>query len=78
MIIAFNSNTGSEYDLEEDSFAKDHRIYHQMILNLTRQKKRASMQEVLIMPQNKRNLLKHQLMLETGATEREVSKLLRL
>lgn len=78
MLIAFNSNTGSEYDLEEDSFAKDHRIYHQMILNLTRQKKWASIQDVLMLPQDKRNYLKHQLMLETGATEREVSKLLRL
>ena len=78
MITAFNSNTGSEYDLAEDSFAKDHRIYRKMILLLTRQKGWSSMKDVLSLSEQDRQLLVMNLIRETGATENEIRKLLRL
>ena len=78
MLLAFNSTTGSEYDLKEDSFAKDHKIYLQMILFLMRQMGWPSIRDVLLLPDRTRVLLMLQLMRETGATEKEAAKLLRL
>lgn len=78
MLLAFNSNTGSEYDLNEDSFAKDHRIYRQLIITLTRQMGWPSMRDVLMLPEHKREVLMQQLMRLTGASENEARKLLRL
>ncbi|MBR5018891.1 MAG: transposase [Bacteroidales bacterium] len=76
MVSAINSNTGSEYDLQEDSFAKDHRIYRAMIHHLTRVKGWPSMKDVLILPEVDRRRIASMLIRELGAAEKEVAKLL--
>ncbi len=78
MLTAINSNTGSEYDLKEDAFAKDHRIYKQMIHYLVIHGRWLSMKEVLDLPEDGRKQLAIQLIRQLGATEREADKLLRL
>ena len=78
MLIAINSNTGSEYDLEEDAFAKDHRIFRKMIHFLTCTQGWQSMKEVLMLSESERERLQLKLMRRFGATGREAAKLLRL
>ena len=78
MVTAINSNTGSEYDLSEDTYAKDHRIYRTMIQFLIREKKRDSMKELLLLPERERHRLVLILMRELRASETEASKFLRL
>lgn len=78
MVTAINSNTGSEYDLSEDTYAKDHRIYRTMIQYLIREKGWNSTNEVLLLPEHERRRLALMLMRELGASETEVSKFLRL
>ena len=78
MVTAINSNTGSEYDLSEDTYAKDHRIYRTMIQYLTHEKKWNSMKEVLLLPERERYRIALMLMQELGASRTEVSKFLRL
>ena len=76
MVTAINSNTGSEYDLKEDSFAKDHRIYRTMLHHLMQVKRWPSMKDVLILPETDRQRIKSMLIREVGAAEKEVAKLL--
>ena len=78
MLTAVNANTGSEYDLKEDAFAKDHRIYRQMIHHLMGLGRWSSMKEVLDLPEDARKRLAGRLVRQLGATEREAAKLLRL
>ena len=78
MVTALNANTGSEYDLTEDTFAKDYRIYKTMILALCHGMKMETMENVLSLPRAKRYRLKQRLIRNKGATDKEVAKLLRL
>jgi hypothetical protein len=78
MVTALNANTGSEYDLTEDTFAKDYRIYKTMILALCHGMKMETMENVLSLPRAKRYRLKQRLIRNNGATDKEVAKLLRL
>ena len=78
MVIALDANTGSEYDLKEDTFAKDYRIYKKMIQELCQSKGFETMKQILDMNLTERKRLGLNLIRNTGATEREVAKLLRL
>ena len=78
MVIALNAYTGSEYDIEEDTFGKDYRCYKTMIRELCFAKGYGSMERVLSLPEADRRRLGQMLMRETGASEKEVAKLLRL
>jgi len=78
MVMALNANTGSEYDLKEDTFAKDYRIYKKMILELCHGKKIETMEKVLNLPRQDRYRLRWSLIRNKGATDQEVAKLLRL
>jgi len=78
MVTAFDANTGSEHDLKEDTYAKDYRIYRTMIRELCRTKGYETMENVLALPLSDRKRLGRELMYRTGATEKEVAKLLRL
>jgi REP element-mobilizing transposase RayT len=77
LVRAINSNTGSEYDIEEDTFAKDHRVYKKMIArlcNLTGM----TMKDLLALPYEERSRLGQNLRNSVGASAKEVVKLLRL
>lgn len=76
MLIAINSNTGSEYDIKEDTFAKDHRIYRKMLRDMVTVQRWPSMKEALIAPESERKKMGIQLMRRLGATQKEVSKFL--
>ena len=78
MVIALNANTGSEYDLAEDTYGKDYRCYRPMIRELCFTKGYCSMEGVLNLPENDRRRLGQNLMNDTGAAEKEVANLLRL
>ncbi len=78
MVKALNANTGSEYDLKEDTYAKDYRIYKTMILILCHGKKMETMEKVLNLPRPERYRLRWSLIRNKGATDKEVAKLLRL
>ena len=78
MVTALNANTGSEYDLKEDTYAKDYRIYKTMILILCHGKKMETMEKVLNLPRPERYRLRWSLIRNKGATDKEVAKLLRL
>ncbi len=78
MVIALNANTGSEYDLTEDTFGKDYRIYRSLIRELCSKKGYGTMERVLSLPEADRRRLGRTLLKETVASEKEVAKLLRL
>ena len=78
MVTALNANTGSEYDLTEDTYAKDYRIYKTMILALCYGIKMETMEKVLRIPRPDRYRLKRSLIRNKSATDLEVAKLLRL
>lgn len=77
LVTAVNSNTGSEYDMMEDTYAKDHRIYQKMIDTLCNGKGR-SMRDILGYPYEVRCRLARNLQWEHRASRKEVAKLLRL
>ena len=78
MVIALNANTGSEYEISEDTFGKDYRIYRTLVHELCIKKGYGSMERVLALPFQDRKRLGLNLMRSTLATEKEVAKLLRL
>lgn len=78
MVVALNANTGSEYDLNEDTYAKDYRIYKAMILYLCLSKKYETMESVLNQERKERKRLSWILIRKNRATEKEAAKLLRL
>ena len=78
MVLAFNSNTGSEYDIQEDTYAKDYRIYKTMILAMCIGKRFETMENVLRLVLQERFRLGQSLIRNRGATDKEVAKLLRL
>lgn len=77
LVTAVNSNTGSEYDMEEDTFAKDHRVYQKMIASLCNGTGK-SMKDILSCPYEVRSRLGRNQQWETRASRKEVAKLLRL
>ena len=77
MLVAVNSNTGSEYDMQEDTYAKDHRIYQKMITYLCT-KREKTMKNILLLPQERRRQIGVELRYNLGASAKEVAKLLRL
>lgn len=76
MLTAINSNTGSEYDIKEDTFGKDHRIFRRMIHWLSYKQTQSSMKDILLLPATERKRLGMQLSRQLGATEKETRKLL--
>jgi hypothetical protein len=73
----FIDYTGSEYDMEEDTFAKDHRVYQKMIASLCNGTGK-SMKDILSCPYEVRSRLGRNQQWETRASRKEVAKLLRL
>lgn len=78
MVTALDANTGSEYDLREDTYAKDYRIYKTMIRTLCYTRKYETMENVLNQTIQDRIRLGNSLIRNRGATVKEVAKLLRL
>lgn len=78
MVLAFNANTGSEYELVEDTYGKDYCCYKKMIRHLCLAKGYVTMERVLTLPETDRRRLGQMLMRETGASDTETAKLLRL
>ena len=78
MVMALNANTGSEYDLKEDTFAKDYRIFKIMIRYLCLAKRFEAMENVLHKTRAERICLARSLIRSSGATDKETAKLLRL
>ena len=77
LVTAVNSNTGSEYDLKEDTYAKDHRIYPKMIARLCNRTEK-TMRDILACPIEERRRLARELQYGLGASAKEVNKLLRI
>lgn len=77
MLTAVNANTGSEYDLQEDSHAKDYRIYPKMMARLSGSTQR-TMKDILALPRERRIEMGRRLMAGLGASAKEAVKLLRL
>ena len=67
MVLALNANTGSEYELVEDTYGKDYRCYKKMIRHLCLAKGYVTMERVLTLPETDRRRLGQMLMRETGA-----------
>ena len=78
MLMAFESNTGSEYDIKEDFTPGSDRIYAKMTQILNREYGKADIREVLSMPLEKRRMIGRTLLLKTKATPRQVIKYLQL
>ena len=62
----------------EDTYGKDYRCYKKMICHLCLAKGYVTMERVLTLPQTDRRRLGQMLMRETGASDTETAKLLRL
>ena len=77
LLVAVNSNTGSEYDMEEDTFAKDHRVYKKMIARLCHLTGK-TMKEILALSHEERFRLGRNLKNGLNVSAKEVAKLLRL
>ena len=77
MVTAINTNTGSEYDLQEDTYAKDHRVYQRMISQLCDHSDR-TMRDILALPRERRIQIGRQLTRSLRVSPKEVAKLLRL
>ena len=77
LLVAVNSNTGSEYDMTEDTFAKDHRIYQKMITSIYNRKGK-TIKDILLLPHEQRRQIGAELRYSLKASEKEVAKLLRL
>lgn len=78
MVTALNVNTGSEYDIKEDTYAKDYRPFKLLIAYLCRTRRYETMERVLALTRQERYLLGLSLIRNRGATKKDVSKLLRL
>lgn len=77
LVLAINSNTGSEYDIQEDTYAKDHRIFQKMMALLCERRGR-TMKEILSLPREQRIRTGSELKYRLGASAKDVAKLLRL
>lgn len=78
MILAINTNTGSEYDLKEDFTAGSDRIYTKMTKFLLQSKELSSIGDLLRRSEEDRRRLWEPLSIRTGASARQLSKYLHL
>ena len=76
MLTAIDSNTGSEYDIEEDTFAKDYSVYPKMIRHLC-QEYGVPMREILHFPDERKVKIAYRLQRLFGVSRAETAKLLR-
>lgn len=78
MLLAFKSNTGSEYDINEDYTPGSVRVYATLTNFLYKVFKITDIREVLSMPQEKRIVIGNTLLLRTKASRRQIKKYLHL
>ena len=78
MIMAINSNTGSEYDLKEDFTAGSDAIYSTMTGFLLQTKELSCIGDLLKRPEDERRRLWMPLAIRTGASSRHLTKYLHL
>ena len=78
MVLAINTNTGSEYDLKEDFVAGSDRIYTKMTSFLLQSKEFTNIGDLLRRPAEERRQLWTPLSIRTGANDRQLSKYLHL
>ena len=75
-IIAIDSNTGSEYDIEEERYNNPDLAYPEMIRFVEEKGIVRRAKDVILLPLNRRKELKSLLMRETSADEWQASKFL--
>ena len=75
-ILAIDSNTGSEYDFQEERYSTPDLAYGEMIRNVERKGVVARAKDVVLLPEDRRKELKWMLMRETSADEWQASKFL--
>lgn len=78
MLLAINSNTGSEYDIKEERHRNPDTAYGQMMNYIVRHEYVRSPKEVLLMPMEERKLLMRVLVSDTVADEWQARKFLGL
>lgn len=78
MVMAINSNTGSEYDLKEDFTAGSDGIYTTMTGFLLQTKELSCIGDLLKRPEEERRRLWEPLAIRTGASARHLTKYLHL
>ena len=78
MVLAINTNTGSEYDLKEDFVAGSDRIYTKMTSFLLQSKEFTNIGDLLRRPAEERRRLWTPLSIRTGANALQLSKSLPL
>ena len=77
MLLAFESNTGSEYDIKETITKGSDRAYTYCANLLLRSGKWHDLREILYLPESTRRRLGKELMANTEVTRRQVAKFLR-
>ena len=78
MLLAINSNTGSEYDIKEERHRNPDTAYGHMMNYVVRHEYVRSPKEVLLMPMEERKLLMRVLVRDTVADEWQARKFLGL
>lgn len=78
MILAFESNQGSEYDITEDYSKESDLGYREIILVLSEKHGFKNVKDVLKRPLDERIAIARSLLLETNASKRQIIKALHL
>ena len=78
MILAIDSNTGSEHDMKEDWVGYTDTVYAQMGRMLRNKTGMADMKAILMLPEQERRKLYHYLLKRSDFIERQVEKYLQL
>lgn len=78
MLLAIDSNTGSEHDMKEDWVGYTDTVYAQMGRMLRNKTGMADMKAILMLPEQERRKLYHYLLKQSDFIERQVEKYLQL
>ena len=78
MLLSFRSNTGSEYDIDEEFVPGSDKIYYRLLNAAEQLFGKDSFKKVLSLPKEKRRINVEVLVRLTGASFRQVHKFLHL
>ena len=78
MLLSFRSNTGSEYDIDEEFVPGSDKIYYRLLNASEKLFGKDSFKKVLSLPEEKRRINVEVLIRLTGASHRQVCKFLHL
>ena len=78
MLLSFRSNTGSEYDIDEEFVPGSDKIYYRLLNAAEKIFGKDSFKKVLSLPEEKRRINVEVLIRLTGASHRQVCKFLHL